>query len=53
MKKIKVLIADDNKDFCDILNEYLKRQENIEVVGIANDGIEAVELITNTSPNVI
>ncbi|HHU63187.1 MAG TPA: sporulation transcription factor Spo0A [Clostridiales bacterium] len=53
MKKIKVLIADDNKDFCDILNEYLNRQENIEVVGIANDGIEAVELITNTSPDVI
>ncbi len=53
VKKIKVLIADDNKDFCDILNEYLNRQENIEVVGIANDGVEAVELITNTSPDVI
>ena len=53
VKKIKVLIADDNKDLCDILNEYLNRQENIEVVGIANDGVEAVELITNTSPDVI
>ncbi|MGI6113577.1 MAG: sporulation transcription factor Spo0A [Mahellales bacterium] len=53
MKKIKVLIADDNKDFCDIMNEYLSRQEDIEVVGIANDGVEAVDLITNTSPDVI
>lgn len=52
-KKIKVLIADDNKDFCDIMNEYLEEQEDIEIVGIANDGKEAVELIPQKAPDLI
>ncbi|KAB3537396.1 sporulation transcription factor Spo0A [Alkaliphilus pronyensis] len=51
--RIKVLIADDNEDFCDILSEYLERQQDIEVVGIAKDGIEAVELIPETSPDIV
>lgn len=52
-KKIKVLIADDNKDFCDIMGEYLKKQDDIEVMGIANDGKEAIELISNELPDLI
>uniref|UniRef100_UPI0038B6F449 sporulation transcription factor Spo0A n=1 Tax=Alkaliphilus peptidifermentans TaxID=426129 RepID=UPI0038B6F449 len=51
--RIKVLIADDNEDFCDILSEYLERQPDIEVVGIAKDGIEAVDLIPKTSPDIV
>ncbi|ABR48666.1 response regulator receiver protein [Alkaliphilus metalliredigens QYMF] len=50
---IKVLIADDNKDFCDILKEYLQRQADIEVVGIAKDGLEAVELIQEMTPDLV
>lgn len=52
-EKITVLIADDNKDFCDIISQYLKKQVDIEVVGIANDGIEALELINKTQPDVL
>ncbi len=37
-KKISVLIADDNKEFCSILNDYLLNQRNIIVTGIAKDG---------------
>ena len=29
MKKIKVGIVDDNKDFCDVVSEYLKKQDNM------------------------
>jgi len=46
-KKIRVGIADDNKEFCNILSEYLSTKEIIEVVGIATDGNQAVELIKN------
>jgi two-component system response regulator (stage 0 sporulation protein A) len=53
MEKISVLIADDNKDFCDIVSEYLSKHEDIEVLGIANDGVEAVELISTTHPDVV
>jgi len=51
-KKIQVAIADDNREFGDILCEYLNSQEDIEVVGIARDGLEAYELITSTKPDI-
>lgn len=52
-RKIKVGIADDNKEFCNILVEYLSNQGNIEIVGTANDGNQALELIKNNSPDLL
>lgn len=49
-EKITVLIADDNKDFCEIINQYLSKQGDIEVVGTAHDGIEALNQIKNFNP---
>lgn len=51
-KKIEVLIADDNREFGDILCEYLSNQNDIEVVGLARDGLEAVDLIQKNSPDI-
>lgn len=51
-KKIRVLIADDNREFGDILFEYLNSQDDIEVVGIARDGLEAYDLINSTLPDI-
>ncbi|MHB8063039.1 MAG: sporulation transcription factor Spo0A [Ruminiclostridium sp.] len=51
-KKIEVLIADDNREFGDILCEYLSNQNDIEVVGLARDGLEAVDLILQTAPDI-
>ena len=51
--KIKVLIADDNREFGDILNEYLNNQSDIEVVGVARDGSEALEMINAQSPDIV
>ncbi len=42
---IKVLLADDNSDFCNLLEEYLNQQDDLEVVGTANNGVEAMKLI--------
>ena len=39
-EKITVLIADDNKDFCDIIGQYLSKQDDIELAGIAHDGAD-------------
>ena len=41
--KIKVLLADDNKDFCDIVVNYLQKQEDMQVVAVAMDGIDAYD----------
>ncbi|MGI6226405.1 MAG: sporulation transcription factor Spo0A [Peptococcales bacterium] len=49
----KLLIADDNKEFCDILREYFNEQEDIELVGVANNGVEALQKIKQLEPNVV
>ncbi len=51
MGKISVLIADDNKVFADGLSEYLKTQQDFEVVGCAYDGEETMGMILETKPD--
>jgi two-component system response regulator (stage 0 sporulation protein A) len=51
-EKIQVLIVDDNREFGEILKEYLENQEDIQVVGIAKDGLEALEMIEAKTPDV-
>ena len=53
LQNIKILIADDNKDFCIILSEYLATQQDFEVVGIAKDGLEVIDLIESKFPDVV
>ncbi len=50
--KIKIVIADDNKEFCDILANHLNTQNDMEVVGIAVDGIDAMNKIRDTQPDI-
>ncbi|AYD40582.1 sporulation transcription factor Spo0A [Clostridium fermenticellae] len=51
--KISVVIADDNKEFCNILNDYMLNQRDIVVTGIAKDGIEALKLIQEKKPDLL
>ncbi len=51
-EKITLLIADDNQEFSKTLARYLEKQEDMEVIGIAKDGVEAVDMITNTIPDI-
>ncbi len=50
---IRLFIADDNEDFCSMLKEYFSQQGDLEVVGVANNGVEAVDEIANIQPDVI
>ncbi|MDR1689182.1 MAG: sporulation transcription factor Spo0A [Clostridiales bacterium] len=50
--KIRVLLANDSKDFCDVLKSFLSNQPDIEVVDVAYDGNEAFEKIMNIRPDV-
>jgi len=52
-EKITVLIADDNKDFCDIISQYLSRQDDLEVIGVAHDGIETLNKVKRYQPDVL
>jgi len=51
-EKIKVLLADDNKEFIDAVTSYLSLQNDMEIVGVAYDGLEAYTKILNSKPDV-
>ena len=51
-EKITVLIADDNQEFSKTLATYLGNENDMEVIGIAKDGVEAVEQIKELLPDV-
>jgi len=53
VKAIKVLIADDNGECCETLAEYLRQQADFEVVGVAYNGLEAMEIIEQHRPDVV
>ena len=50
--KITILIADDNPDFANTLTSYIEEDNELEIIAIARDGKEAVEMILNTQPDV-
>ena len=51
-EKIKVLVSDDNQEFAKTLVNYLSKDEDLEVVGVARDGQEAYDKILQTKPDV-
>ena len=50
---IKIALADDKKDFSEILKEFLNKQSDMEVIGTASNGIEACTLIETNCPDVL
>ena len=51
--KITVLISDDNNEFATTLANYLERDEAIQIVGMAKDGEEALNIISSIKPDVV
>lgn len=52
-EKIKVLLADDNKEFTKMLQLCLSNENDIEIVGIASNGIEVINLVQSAQPDVL
>lgn len=50
---IRILLADDHKLLIDGLTSLLERQKEIEIVAVAKDGLEAVELAAQHRPDII
>ncbi|MCY0888970.1 MAG: sporulation transcription factor Spo0A [Alicyclobacillaceae bacterium] len=53
MVVLDVLIADDNKEFADVLAEFISAQGDMNVSGVAYNGTEVLELVRERVPDVI
>ena len=51
--QIKIVIADCNEEFCARLKTVLEQNSAYEVVGVAPDGAQAVELLHTKAPDVL
>jgi two-component system chemotaxis response regulator CheB len=50
---IRVLLADDDEPFLDALTPLIERQPDLAVVGTAQDGLAAIELAEELSPDAV
>lgn len=50
---LKILIADDNREFNELLTDYLGQESDFEIVGSAYNGKEALEMIDEKQPDVL
>ena len=53
MQKIRVIICDDQEIVCEGLRAILAPIPQIEVVAVANNGVEAVDLIRRSQPDLV
>lgn len=53
MLKIRVGIADDNRDFCEILTDFFKKQNDIEISFVAYDGLQTIDALKKQLPDVL
>ena len=53
MDRIRVLIADDHSLFAQALQAILGTDERFEIVALARDGKQAVELVDSLEPDVV
>ena len=53
MEKLNVAIADDNERIVEMLNALIRTENDMEVVGTAGNGEDAVEMIKKSAPDVV
>jgi two-component system chemotaxis response regulator CheB len=52
-KRVRALVVDDSAYIRKVIREMLSRSPDIEVVGVARDGEEALELVESLRPDVV
>ncbi len=52
-ERIKVLVIDDNRDFTKMVEEFLSKKPDLQVVGVGHNGPEALDLLATTKPDIM
>ena len=50
---ISVVLADDNRELCNLLSEFISTQQDIKLLAVANNGLDAVEKVLEHQPDVL
>lgn len=51
--QIRVVIVDDNQDFCEVVAEYIRAQSDMEVAAVAYNGVDGLKKILALRPDVV
>lgn len=52
-ENIKIIIADDNKNFSENLEQFLESNEDMTVVGMTNNGLDALKMVEELEPDIL
>ena len=52
-KKTRVILADANEEFRELLRGSIEKTDEFEVVGVAGDGMSALKLVTEKKPELL
>lgn len=50
---IRIMIADDNREFCGLITDYLEAKSSMEVVDCVNDGTKVTAALKECQPDVL
>lgn len=53
MEKIRIALVDDNKEFCNLVRHYVRMIDDIDLVGVAHNGYDGLEMIEKTQPDAV
>ena len=48
----RILLADSNPDFCSLLSDLISGEKDMEIVGTADNGVDALALVAELRPSV-
>jgi DNA-binding NarL/FixJ family response regulator len=52
-RRLDVVVVDDDGGFAESLRTVVENQPGLSVVGVANDGVEALDLVEEASPQAV
>lgn len=53
MKRLKILLVDDNREFLEVAAHFLTGHPGLEIVGLAQSGHAAMELVGALAPDLV
>jgi len=53
LEKVKICIADDNRELVHIMEDYFNGQEDLEVIGTAYNGLECMDILEDLTPDIL